>query len=438
MSFYYEDGQGSIADEQGNEAMDYEEETDPYNVTSLLTASQYRIHQGRFPAKVTEELDVQMEEVSEELSKDVAAGRKYNVYSDQQKAVFYYFNRVKLWNAAASGRKAQVEIRTAQKWAKRLKEDPEWNIYEKQTNMSNRKPPQLQNEHKQHLVQFFDKFPQATRRDAVDSLTEEFQNFNLKETSVGNFILYECNLTFKRATLHPVARNSAENLDKRYHWAKKWVENTDMNYLKNCVFVDEAGFNINMRSPNARSVKGTPAIIETPTTRAITHTILGAITAHDVISIQIREPLKPKRVKVDGSQKRKKPVAKPLRKGTVTGHYARFISKTLDEMDKFPEMKNFYIVMDNAPIHTSDSIKNLIEARGYRAIYLPPYSPELNPIENFWSIVKNSVKRSAFKETEDLKTRIAEASECVSRKTLHNIAYHSVNNFEKCFNKEPL
>lgn len=44
MSFYYEDGQGSIADEQGNEAMDYEEETDPYNVTSLLTASQYRIH----------------------------------------------------------------------------------------------------------------------------------------------------------------------------------------------------------------------------------------------------------------------------------------------------------------------------------------------------------------------------------------------------------
>ena len=55
-----------------------------------------------------------------------------------------------------------------------------------------------------------------------------------------------------------------------------------MNYLKNCVFVDEAGFNINMRSPNARSVKGTPAIIETPTTRAITHTILGAITAHDV------------------------------------------------------------------------------------------------------------------------------------------------------------
>lgn len=83
-------------------------------------------------------------------------------------------------------------------------------------------------------------------------------------------------------------------------------------------------------------------------------------------------------------------------------------------MDKFPEMKNFYIIMHNALIHTSDIATSLVEMRGYRAIYLPPYSPELNSIENFWSIVKNSVKRSEFTETENLKTRIAEASESVS------------------------
>lgn len=129
---------------------------------------------------------------------------------------------------------------------------------------------------------------------------------------------------------------------------------------------------------------------------------------------------------------------KKMSKGTVTGHYMRFISKTLDEMDKFPEMNNFYIMMDNAPIHTSQDITNMIEARGYRAIYLPPYSPELNPIENFWSILKGAVKRSVFQEAEDLKTRISKASESVSRKTLHNIAQHSVENFQKCFDKEPL
>ncbi|KAG1580080.1 hypothetical protein G6F48_010694 [Rhizopus delemar] len=47
--------------------------------------------------------------------------------------------------------------------------------------------------------------------------------------------------------------------------------------------------------------------------------------------------------------------------------------------------------------------------RGDRSIYLHPYSPELNPIEQFWSAVKNKVKRGAFSDNEDLKTRTTEA-----------------------------
>ncbi|CEG71373.1 hypothetical protein RMATCC62417_07117 [Rhizopus microsporus] len=293
INFFYEDGRGIIVDEQGNEAMDLEEEVDPYNLGTLMTLSQYRAYQSRFPIEATEELDIKMEELAEELAGEVA------------ESII-----IKLWKAAPSARKAQVEVRTAQKWAKRLKEDPTWNIYEKQTNMFNRKPSQLQEEHKEHLLNFFDKYSQATRHDAVESLTEAFENFSLKETSVGNFILNECNLTVKRATLQPLARNSPDNLEKRHSWIKKWAETTDMNYLQNCVFVDEAGFNINMRSSNARSIRGTPAIVETSTTRAITHTILGAITANDIIAIEIREPPKPKKAKIDGGRKRKKPAAK--------------------------------------------------------------------------------------------------------------------------------
>lgn len=40
-NFYYEDGQEKIADEQGNEAKDYEKEFYPYNISSLMTVSQY-------------------------------------------------------------------------------------------------------------------------------------------------------------------------------------------------------------------------------------------------------------------------------------------------------------------------------------------------------------------------------------------------------------
>lgn len=47
-SFYYKDGQGSIADGQGNEATDYEEEYDPYNVNPLMTASNIDITEAAF------------------------------------------------------------------------------------------------------------------------------------------------------------------------------------------------------------------------------------------------------------------------------------------------------------------------------------------------------------------------------------------------------
>ncbi|KAG1173276.1 hypothetical protein G6F46_004006 [Rhizopus delemar] len=100
------------------------EEIDSYNVGTLLTLSQYRAFQIRFPIEATEGLDTRMEGIASEIALELEAGRKYNVCSDKQKAVFYYFNSIKLWKTASSGRKAQVVPHTAQKWEKRLKEDP--------------------------------------------------------------------------------------------------------------------------------------------------------------------------------------------------------------------------------------------------------------------------------------------------------------------------
>jgi hypothetical protein len=158
------------------------------------------------------------------------------------------------------------------------------------------------------------------------------------------------------------------------------------------------------------------------------------------VNIEIRLPnSKPKRIKVDGARKRKQPPPKkPAPKGTVTGHYILFLQKTMNCMDQFPEMKGFYIVMDNAPIHTADEIEEMISKRGYRSIYLPPYSPELNPIENFWSTMKTYVKRTKFNGTDDLKMRIAEASNEIRPSTLRNISQHSVNMFDECLRMEPL
>lgn len=55
-------------------------------------------------------------------------------------------------------------------------------------------------------------------------------------------------------------------------------------------------------------------------------------------------------------------------------------------------LKASFLMMDNCTIHQSKLMIRKIENRGYRVMYLPPYSPELNPIEQFWAFVKGRLK----------------------------------------------
>ena len=51
-----------------------------------------------------------------------------------------------------------------------------------------------------------------------------------------------------------------------------------------------------------------------------------------------------------------------------------------------------FVVMDNASFHKSQKPKELIESVGCKVIFLPPYSPDLNPIEKFWANMKKWIK----------------------------------------------
>ena len=51
------------------------------------------------------------------------------------------------------------------------------------------------------------------------------------------------------------------------------------------------------------------------------------------------------------------------------------------------------VVMDNASFHKSQKTRELIESVGCKLIFLPPYSPELNPIEKFWANMKRWIRQ---------------------------------------------
>jgi transposase len=53
---------------------------------------------------------------------------------------------------------------------------------------------------------------------------------------------------------------------------------------------------------------------------------------------------------------------------------------------------NQTVIMDNAPWHISEEVRNIIEDAGCKLLYLPKYSPELNKIEHYWGAMKKFIK----------------------------------------------
>ena len=85
------------------------------------------------------------------------------------------------------------------------------------------------------------------------------------------------------------------------------------------------------------------------------------------------------------------------------------------------------VVMDNLPAHKLVAVRTIIEAAGAKLLYLPPYSPDLNPIEQVFAKLKALLRRAAKRSITDLWKQIGQlldefsAQEC--RNYLRNSGY---------------
>jgi len=66
------------------------------------------------------------------------------------------------------------------------------------------------------------------------------------------------------------------------------------------------------------------------------------------------------------------------------------------------------VVMDNLPAHKVSGVREAIESAGARLLYLPPYSPDFNPIEMAFSKLKALLRKAAARTVEDLWQAIAD------------------------------
>lgn len=267
----------------------------------------------------------------------------------------------------------------------------------------------------------------------MDKLNSSFSELTISKRTLYRYMADLWIFSLKRVQLEPEERNAPERIQAR----KVWVEEAlamGVDYMNNCVFIDEAGFNANLRRTQGWVPVGETPIVKVLTARANSISILGATYPKGLIKICLRKPIPP-----ESSKKRKLAGGvKKSSKGTTTNHYVNFVKDILNEMDRFPEMKGFFLIMDNAPIHTNKLLRSIIEDRGYRCLYLPPYSPELNPIEQFWSVVKSGVKREFVLKKDTLPQIIADASNKVLESSFEGFARHSVKRFADCLQCLPI
>mgnify|MGYP003441220601 FL=1 len=146
------------------------------------------------------------------------------------------------------------------------------------------------------------------------------------------------------------------------------------------VYVDESGIDTSLYREHARAPRG-KKIIERVSGRKFARQSIVAARLGDAILAPFRYT------------------------GTCDAKLFNFWLKNM----LIPKLKPGQIViMDNASIHKTDATRKLIKEAGCELIFLPPYSPDLNPIEHFWADLKKKLRYIVhqFKTFQDAMTAI--------------------------------
>lgn len=148
------------------------------------------------------------------------------------------------------------------------------------------------------------------------------------------------------------------------------------------MFLDETGSNIAMTRRYARSRRGRPVYGSVPLNRGKNLTVVGAIRS-------------------DGGL-----VAWRSMDGALTGD--RFLAFVVEAL--IPALRpGDVVVMDNLSAHKTKAVRAAFEAAEIGMLYLPRYSPEFNPIELCWSVVKVRLRGAAARTRAALRVAVAEA-----------------------------
>jgi transposase len=180
----------------------------------------------------------------------------------------------------------------------------------------------------------------------------------------------------QKKSLHAQERDTEENRKRR----EQFVEVIGRIDLDRLIFLDESGVSTQMTRLYARSTGGARIYETTPDGRWKILTILGAISTRGMIATMT----------IDAATDRE------------------IFLAYLDEV-LCPKLRvGDVVIMDNLSSHKVQGVRERIEAAGAQLLYLPPYSPDLNPIEKAWAKLKQLLRAAKARTKDALDQAIAE------------------------------
>jgi transposase len=147
------------------------------------------------------------------------------------------------------------------------------------------------------------------------------------------------------------------------------------------VFLDETGAKTNMTRLFARARRGERAVDFAPHGHWNTTTLVAAMTVDCAIAPMV----------LDG----------PMDSLAFEAYVEQVLVPALPS--------NAIVIMDNLAAHKPPAISGILTGAGAELRYLPPYSPDLNPIEQMWAKVKNTLRSMKARTEQELHDAIATA-----------------------------
>jgi transposase len=181
----------------------------------------------------------------------------------------------------------------------------------------------------------------------------------------------------------PIASEREEEVRGLWRWLASRFD------ARRLVFVDECGTHTSMTRLRSRAPKGERAYGRVPRNRGKNQTLIAAITLEGAMDERAA-------VTIEGATDTL----------VFEGYVEHFLSPTLAEGQ--------VVVMDKLSAHRTERVRELIEARGAELVFLPSYSPDLNPIEEAFSKIKVILRKVGARTREALVEAMAEALRVVT------------------------